>query len=40
MSREDRLQRDLEQLPKKSRHEQQSSYERKELNKALNSEGK
>jgi transcription factor SPN1 len=40
MTREERLQRDLEQLPKKGRHEQQSSSERKELNKALNSEGK
>lgn len=39
LSREERIQRDLEQLPKKRKAEEQAS-ERKELTKALNSEGK
>lgn len=40
LSREERMQRDLEQLPKKRKSEDQGSSERKELTKALNSEGK
>lgn len=39
LSREERLQRDLEQMPKR-RREEQSAHERKELSKALNADGK
>lgn len=39
LSREERIQRDLEQLPKRRKAEE-ASAERKELTKALNSEGK
>lgn len=40
LSREERLQRDLEQMPKSRRSEEQSAQERIELAKALNSDGK
>ncbi|GJQ83226.1 hypothetical protein Trydic_g8825 [Trypoxylus dichotomus] len=41
MSREERLQRDLEQMPKKRRESDAASYaEKKDISKALNEEGK
>lgn len=40
LSREERMQRDLEQLPKKRKAEEQGCSERNELTKALNAEGK
>lgn len=41
MSREERLQRDLEQVPKRRRgSDEQSSSEKKDIGRALNEEGK
>lgn len=41
MSREERLQRDIEQMPKKRRESDAASYsEKKDISKALNEEGK
>lgn len=40
MSREERVQRDMEQMPKRKRTEEQIAAERKELSKALTSDGK
>lgn len=40
LSREERLQRDLEQMPKRRKSEDQVAQERKELAKALNEDGK
>lgn len=40
MSREERLQRDMEQMPKRKKTEEERAAERKELTKALNEDGK
>lgn len=40
MSKEERLQRDIEQVPKKRKTEEQIAAEKKELSKALTSDGK
>lgn len=40
MSREERLQRDMEQVPKKRKTDEQIAAEKKELSKALTSDGK
>lgn len=40
MSKEERYQRDMEQMPQKGVREQQIASEKKELTKALNADGK
>lgn len=40
MSREERLQRDMEQMPKRRRHDSETAKEQKELSKAFTAEGK
>lgn len=40
MSKEERYQRDMEQMPHKGAREQQTASEKKELTKALNADGK
>lgn len=37
MSREERMQRDMEQMPKKRRSDDQTSFGKKDINKALTS---
>lgn len=40
MSREERMQRDMEQVPKKRKTDEQIAAEKKELSKALTADGK
>lgn len=40
LSREERLHRDLEQMPKRKKSDEQTAQERRELGQALNEDGK